>query len=277
MIGAAKSGTTTLHAYLERHPGVYLCQPKEPEFFSDDRVFTRGLDWYRGLFAGAAEGQLCGEASTTYTRWPHTADAAQRIAAAVPDARLIYIMRHPVERAYSHYAHHMRLGVTKSFEAALEESSIYVDCGMYMAQIARYLRWFPRESFLFLLSEDLRADAGATLLAVQRFLGLKALDLTSGGLLTANQSGPDHFIRSRTTGRLRAVPGMSALIDRIPRRWREGIHAAIKRSPIGRRLQQGFVLPPMLPATRQRLLTLFEPANRELADFLGRDLGAWAR
>ena len=107
LIGAMKSGTTTLHAYLSRHPGLFLCTPKEPGFFSRDERYARGLDWYRELFTDAQPEQLCGEASTCYSRWPHFENAAPRIAADVPGAKLLYITRDPVERAYSHYRHLM--------------------------------------------------------------------------------------------------------------------------------------------------------------------------
>ena len=107
VIGAMKAGSTTLHTYLSRHPDLYLHERKEPGFFSREERYARGIEWYRALFADARPDQLCAESSTCYTRWPHFADVAPRIRQHVPEVRFVYIMRDPVARAYSHYAHMM--------------------------------------------------------------------------------------------------------------------------------------------------------------------------
>lgn len=273
LVGAAKSGTTTLYEYLRRHPGVAMCEPKEPEFFSRDDVYARGEGWYRSLFAHCRPDQIAGEASTTYTRWPHTPDAASRLARLLPEAKLVYVMRDPVRRAYSHYAHHMREGATMSFEDALERSSIYVDCGLYLMQIERYLRYFPRESFLFLLLRDLVEEREETLERVQRFLDLPPRPL-GGRPVVANRRADEH-VRRRTTGALRAIPGISPLADRLPRRVRSGFFRLVRNSPLGRRIGRTFRLPPMRPETRRALAERFRDPNRRLGEFLGRDLSHW--
>ncbi|NER32103.1 MAG: sulfotransferase domain-containing protein, partial [Symploca sp. SIO1C4] len=70
IIGAAKSGTTTLYKYLCRHPQICMSNPKEPDFFAIDHIYDQGIDWYSSLFSEARLKQVCGEASTTYTRLP---------------------------------------------------------------------------------------------------------------------------------------------------------------------------------------------------------------
>ena len=119
IIGAAKSATTTLYEYLTRQQAIFMSPEKEPCYFSHDDVYAKGEDWYRSLFAGARDDQICGEASTTYSRWPQYPHAAERIARAIPQARFIYVMRHPVERIYSFYGHRMRLQVTMTLEQFL--------------------------------------------------------------------------------------------------------------------------------------------------------------
>ncbi|MBM4144409.1 MAG: sulfotransferase domain-containing protein [Lentisphaerae bacterium] len=277
IIGAAKGGTTSLQQYLARHPGLFLSTPKEPEFFSDDTVFARGEAWYRGLFRGAREEQLCGEASTTYTRWPHTADAAGRIAARLPGAKLIYIMRHPVERAYSHYAHRMRRRIAMTFEEALERDAVYVDCSLYMKQIRRYLPRFGRDAFLFLLSSDLRRRTAETLARTQEFLGVAAADLMRGGDIDANRGSSEFYVRSLTTEPLKQLPLVSRLAGALPPAVRGRLFEALRTSPVGRWLDRRYRLPPLRPETRQRLLELFREPNRELAAFLERDLSEWDR
>ena len=276
VLGAAKAGTTSLHQYLGRHTYIYMADPKEPQFFSRDEVFARGEQWYRSLFAGARPNQVCGEGSTTYTRWPHTADAATRLCAMLPDVRLIYLMRHPVDRAYSHYAHHMRLGVTKSFERALAQDEIYVDCSLYMKQLERYLRFLPRELILPLLTQDLQERRRETLEQVQRFLDVPVEPIAEPPI-NANVSGSDHFIRRYTTGLVRRLPGSSAVVGRVAPQTRQRAFQWIKRSPVGRLLARGHRLPPMTPQVRAMLLARFREPNRELEAFLGRSLAHWSR
>ena len=135
-----------------------MCTPKEPHFFSHPDVYSRGLSWYKNLFADAKSDQICGEASTTYSRWPQFADVAYRLAQVVPKAKLIYIIRNPVDRSYSHYGHHMRAGVTMTFEEALKRDKVYVNVSLYMMQIQQWLRFFKQEDFYFLLLDDLRLN-----------------------------------------------------------------------------------------------------------------------
>lgn len=277
VIGAAKAGTTTLHRYLQRHPGLFLCEPKEPEFFSRDEVFARGLGWYCSLFSAARSDQLCGEASTTYTRWPHTADAAARIAEVLPRARLVYLLRNPIDRAYSHYAHHMRGGVTMTFEEALDRDSIYVDCGLYMDQIDRYLKYYSRESLLCVMSDELRDAPGRALDAVLAHIGAPPRDLTSDGAIRENVGGTDHFIRAKTTQRLRALPGGRTLGNLLPKMVRQRAFELIRASPVGSRLGAQASVPPMRPETRALLAERFREPNARLAAFLGVDLARWDR
>ncbi|MEX2430634.1 MAG: sulfotransferase, partial [Dehalococcoidia bacterium] len=110
VLGAMKSATTTLCELLATHPQAFVCEPKEPEFFCKDEVYSRGWPWYQSLFRSALHKKAVGEGSTSYTKkllFPRT---ASRIAAHVPDARLIYIVRHPIERIESHWMHSLRAG-----------------------------------------------------------------------------------------------------------------------------------------------------------------------
>lgn len=280
LIGAAKAGTTTLYHYLTRHPGVFMPADKEPGFFSDDCVWSCGWEWYRSLYAGAAAHQVCGEASTTYTRWPHTADVPTRIFQLCPQTKFIYVMRHPVDRAYSHYGHHMRTEVTRTFEEALEHNDIYVDCSLYMQQIDRYLRLFPREQFLFLLLDDLKADAAGLLLEVQRFIGVEPYDLTSDGCIMANRGGARPWINRKLTRQLqslRSVPGVAMAARLVPVSWRRRAFHMLERSSLGAWMGRSYRLPPMLPETRRRLLERFESETLRLEGFLGREIPNWHR
>lgn len=276
IIGAAKSGTTSLYKMLEAHPRVYMPALKEPQFFSNREIHAQGLEWYQSLFAAAAPDQVCGEASTTYSRWPHTEDAAMAIAESLPEVKLIYIMRNPVDRAYSHYSHHMRLNVTKTFEEALKEDDIYTDCGMYYAQIQRYLRFFSKQQFLFLLFDDFTEDPSTVIEKICRFLDIPPPPQAKQRTVIANASGPDHYIRQRTTLRLRKLPGVSFIADNLPQPLRKFAYTAIKESPLGKRYAREAKLEPMAIGTRRMLNDLFSEPNRQLGEFLERDLSIWS-
>lgn len=277
IIGAAKSGTSSLVQYLMRHPQIFMSANKEPEYYSRDAVYAQGIDWYRGLFAAARDDQICGEGSTTYSRWPHTPDVPERIERDIPGAKFVYIMRHPVARTYSHYAHHMRTGVTMTFEQALERDAIYVDCSRYIRQIERYLQRFDRERFLFLFQHDLKNDPRSILDRTQKHLAVKPCDLMAGGEASFNVGGPDHYLRNRTTKRLRRVKPISWLADRMPAGVKDAAFSLLKRSFIGRRIEAENQIPPMKEETRRRLLDLFADETAQLERFLDVELPAWKK
>lgn len=279
IIGASKSGTTTLWQHLRRHPGVFLTEPKEPEFFSKEERRALGLDAYKALFAAAAPDQVCGEASTTYTRWPHFGDVPARIAEVMPDARLIYMMRHPVDRTYSNYCHRMRLDVPRmTFEEALERDSMFMDTSMYMAQIEKYLAHFPRSALLPVLLDDLKADPGETLRRVLAHIGVSEIALKVAGPIESNTiaDASDDYARQRLRKFKRFTPGYQKIKHLIPDRIKDRALAAMTGSRLGARLKRGYSPSPLQPETRRRLLEVFEEPNRRLARFLDRDLSMWS-
>jgi len=284
IIGAAKSGTTTLYAYLGRHPRIFMSTIKEPEFFALDSVYDRGLDWYTSLFKDAAMDQLCGEASTAYTRWPQLPEAAPRIARVLPNARLIYVMRHPIERAYSHYVHRVtrelypHQPIRWTFEEHVRRDPMCLDGSRYLEQIERYTPFFPRESFLFLLMEDLNKKPVETLRRVWQFLGIDEITVEDTDL-KSNESREirEGRIRRYTTSPVRAIPGVGRLTAVLPRSWKNRLYTVLHRSPYGRWVERRHTPPPMLPQTRAKLVEQLRTPNDRLADFLGRDLSHWNR
>jgi hypothetical protein len=285
IIGAAKSGTTTLYQYLCQHPKIYMSHPKEPDFFALDSQYAKGLDWYRGLFATATADQICGEASTTYSRLQQHPEAAKRIAANLPRVKLIYIMRHPVERAYSFYVHRLKgsryrpeFAVAKTFEETIKQQSEFLDSSYYLYQIEEYLHFFSKESFLFLLMEDLIQDPAKTVNQVFKFLEVDSqVDVINGSPIVANKAtdNPAWAVRSQLTSPFKAIPGVKALTSVLPRNFKDVAYQAIKRLNYDRWLQQQYLPPAMLPETRQKLLLQFDESNQKLAEFLNRDLSHW--
>jgi len=290
LLGAMKSGTTTLHEYLDAHPGLFMCTPKEPQFFSRDPVYARGFDWYRGLFAGARADQKCGEASTCYTRHPYFGDVAKKVREHLPDARFLYLMRHPVERAYSHYRHLMQERSLAnepilSFERALLEIPEIVETSLYLRQLETWFARFPRERFHLIVLDDLEQDPERVLRGIQDFLGVAQVDLVRERTVVANQAGTRIPYRGmdRLLARARKLPLLSNVVDVIPRDARRRARAWIADSPLAhvlmrRKLKEhASALSALEPATRAQLLARFETPTRELEAFLGRRLEAWFR
>jgi hypothetical protein len=276
LIGAAKSGTTALQAYLCNHPRVLMTNPKEPEFFSRQEVFEKGEAWYRDLYRKADATMCRGEASTTYTRWPHTLDSAALIKEWTSTRKFIYIVRSPVDRAFSHYAHHMRKGVTMTFEQAIESDTIYFDCGDYMRQLDRYRQHFSDESFLVLLAEDLARNPVEVLGKVQEFLGLPnhcVADIE----IQRNANSESHFLRSKTTGMLRSIKGISPVIDLLPRVLRHKLFHVFENSKLGRFISSKHHVQKMQPETRAELTNRYRDSVHALSEFIKRDLSHWLR
>lgn len=177
IIGAAKSGTTSLYEQLRRHPDV--CMPprrwKEPTFFSEHARgrWARGLDWYCSLFSHHRGEAAVGEASTSYTKAPYYGDAADKIASVLPAARLIYLVRDPVDQVISHYRHMVfHDGLRLPFDRALDEKPFLVETARYAFQLAPYRRRFPRDRILVVPFERFVTDPVAECKRICRFLDI---------------------------------------------------------------------------------------------------------
>jgi hypothetical protein len=287
IIGAAKSGTTNLARGLGRHPQVFLCPIKEPEFFSHDEKFARGLDWYTGLFAPAREGQVCIEASTSYTRHPQHPEVARRLHRQCPGAKLIYLMRHPVDRAYSHFIHRYTKElypdrpIDRTFEQHVLEDPMCVDSSDYRLQIAKTLEHFPREQVLFLFTHELAADAAGTLRKVCAFLNLPSPPPPNAAARgkgdTAGIAFLEGRVRTAVTDRIKALPGASVLLPIVPREVREAGYRCLRGLGLGRRVARALEAPPLSPETRSLLLRRFHDSNRWVADLTGANLSHWDR
>jgi len=293
--GAPKAGTTALHAALAQHPELYLSAVKEPKFFltdgppptqggpGDAKTYREHV-WrrpdYEALFEAAPPGTLRGE-STPFYLYRH--DAQQRIKALVPAARLIIVVRDPIERAHSNWTHLWSAGLDPIDDfvraCAAEEQRIaagwadfwhYKHIGLYGEQLRHLYTVFPREQVLVFRYRDLVDDPPGTLDRICGFLGVSQgiIDHMPRENVTAH---PEHTRRhqhmsrilraaSAVTTRLPGHPGR-AMIDRLESSLQEG--AAPRR--------------PLTWAERQALLPYFEADIRLLEDLTGEDFGNWRR
>ena len=238
IIGAQKSGTTTLRSLLDQHPGIYMAKSDEPpfeelHFFDHDGKWSRGFDWYRSHFFRSE--LLQGEKTPNYLS---DLNAQQRMFATVPDARLIIMLRNPVDRAYSAWNQfNQQLEISSqwgweemAFEQAFERGvreregvfANLIGSGMYMPQISHLLRFYSRDQIHILITERFRLAPEDEYRKVLAFLGLTP----EGGVDFMN-----HNVR---------------------------------------RYSQ-----PMAQATRQRLGQFYQPYNELLFRFLGERVAEW--
>jgi hypothetical protein len=173
IVGAAKSGTTSLYRYLRDHPQVFMAESKELKFFSSKTRWRLGPGWYARQFEAASGAVAVGEASPSYTRYPLHQGVPERVAQVIPDARLVYLVRHPIERMRSHYLHRLLQGKELApLDDAVTADPSYLDTSRYAMQIEQYLEWFPPEQLLVVTADALRRDRLDTLGRVCQFLGV---------------------------------------------------------------------------------------------------------
>jgi hypothetical protein len=162
IIGAMKAGSTTLHGWLADQSEVAMAVWKEPSFFSRHDRYAKGVAWYQGLFGTDIAGKITGEASTSYTSPRYAVRAAQRMATHIPNTRLIYLVRHPLDRARSHFRHQVQRGrERRTFQVAVSDpEALYLAQSMYWRCLEPYTRCFPREQILVVRLEDLAEGGG---------------------------------------------------------------------------------------------------------------------
>ena len=151
IIGAMKCATSTLYEQLENQCSIFMVAPKEPNFFSDDDVYDRGISWYRSLYERTTDKSLLrGEASTHYTKLPtYTCTVARLSAHLSPDIKLIYVVRHPIERIVSHYIHEWtRNNIKEEINAAIKMYPELIDYGRYYYQLKPYSEVFNKIAVL---------------------------------------------------------------------------------------------------------------------------------
>jgi hypothetical protein len=207
VIGAMKAGTTSLHEWLDAQPEVWGVPVKEPHFFSQDGVWERGVDWYRDLFADAPPGALAGESSTSYADPEYIDRVVERMRTLLPDARLIYVVRHPIDRLRSDYVHSVGEArqVLPLREAVLEPDCGHVVRSMYDRCIGPYRAAFSRDQLLVVTFEDLVRAPHRAWDAVLAHLGLpqRAAPATLHNATDERRSSPQLKRWLRRTGLLK--------------------------------------------------------------------------
>lgn len=277
LIGAMKAGTTSLYHYVSAHPQVATTQYKAPEFFVEESNWHRGIEWYRRQFPPTGPDVLAiGEASNAYAKFPRHSGVPKRIAACLPDVRLVYAVRDPVARIRSHYQTRLAEGSEKAaFADAVFDNPIYLDYSRYALQIEQYLEHFPREQLLVITSEDLRSSREATMRRVYDFVGVDP-EFAPADLDRDFYRTKDRAVRSPVPLRLRKY-----LKRRFPatRRFKElendtlsALRRLTGRGDGGAARPASFVVPDQV---RDRIAAELADDVRRLRGYLGPDFDGW--
>jgi predicted RNA binding protein with dsRBD fold (UPF0201 family) len=294
LIGAMKAGTTSFAKYLGLHNKVFMANPKEPQFFSRDEVYQLGIEWYAELFAGAGPEHTLGEASTCYSRRLQYPFAAERLHTHLPNARLIYVLRHPVDRLYSNYVYHLQgmegrqgADVMSIDEFLREFEDAALDAGNYIAQIEHYLHLFEESRLKCLLYDDIFSTSSKVVTEVIRnvftFLGLEYTEVGDLRKIRENSRGTyhaKHTINSALSNIRERFPAKQ-VVDVLPSQIRSSLrHAAVRfllNSQYGSRQARRFVdsVPRLSPTARRALCQHYRPSVLKLEEFLGRRLRHW--
>lgn len=283
ILGAAKSGTTSLYAYLTQHPDVFFPIEKEPHFFDDSKVFNYGMMWYvNKYYRKAGEHPARGDATPVL----HLPITAERIADLYGDQKdtlkFIVMLRDPVDRAWSHYLHRVRFAEeTETFQRALEleEERLtrnphawvgYFQDGLYAAQIMVWLQYFDVSQFKFLLSQDLKHSPETIMADLFDFLDVFSEVTVNTGFQTNVAAAPKY----PTLMRLIAEPPtyISAPIRLItPHTTRKRI-----RSYFRRKNSKPFAQKPSLDAKiSAELRRRYQSDIIQLEKLLNLDLSQW--
>jgi Sulfotransferase domain len=277
VVGAARAGTSSLWAYLDQHPQIFMSRRKEPHFFTDHRpsIVTPVSDeqTYLNLFARARPGQILGEASPSYLTDPPAPAAIARVS---PDARIVAILRDPVARAHSAYWHRRRYGkdqrsFLEAIQTQLAEPDLgppgkgYLRGGLYAEAIRRYLETFGSERVLVLFLTELAADTRGELKRIFEFLGV---DPTAAERMRLPVRNATSLPRNALVGRLYRSAGLRALGRRLVP---DSLHATAENVL----LMRGGT-PPLDPEARRLMEAFYAPEPAALEQLLGRPV-PWAR
>jgi len=289
IVGAPKCGTTALYTYLQDHPRIFMPEHKEPHYFGSDLDFRDqqppGPREYAALFEPAGPDERAGEASVFYLR---SERAAEEIHACCPDARILVMLRDPVDMLHSFHGQRVFNGTEDlDFAAALEAESArrrgerlprqvglfqglqYRALAAFAEQIRRYLDRFGRGAVWIALYDDFREDPAGTVRDACRFIGVEPWAPDSLPVVNAHKEARSGWLRDLQWRKPETLRKVVRLL----------VPSTAMRRRMGRRLRRWNtrVTPraPMDPELRERLRRELAPQVEELAALIDRDLSAW--
>ncbi len=279
--GTMKGGTTSLYHYLKDHPEIYFPRIKEVHYFNSN--YHKGIEWYKRFFRGVTlRHKAIGEVTPAYMYFE---DVPERIHEVLPDVKLIFILRNPIKRAYSHYWHSVRRGAEfLPFEEAIkiEKERIskgrpykgwysYLDRGKYIQQIKRFLKYFSKDQMLILITEELNQNLRENIMKVFKFINVECNFYNPNWKNKRYNPGmsPRNLTLQLTLNKI------GAQVNKVGKGYRK-LLSIIRKNNLARKLLFVPGYPKMSYETMINLDKYFKKYNQKLETFLGKKLTSWS-
>jgi Sulfotransferase domain len=271
IIGAPKAGTTSLHAYLAGHPDIHMSDPKELYFF-DDPAYEMRREWYESHFE--TDAPLRGEATPHYAMYPYYAGVPERIHRLIPDVKLVYLVRDPLEQIVSHCVQLYTNGYCADAAELLADTEREDNPGIcpsrYATQVRRYLEFFDESQLLVVDQRALKEDRVHTVGEVFRFLGADphAADIDLDGELNARADKYEYTRAGELLwSRLLSPVGRAVMPLPLRNRIRRRVTDTLPRRRVAS--------PTLTDELRAKLVPTLEPEVAWLRQFTGQAFPTW--
>ncbi len=281
IVGAPKAGTTSLYYYLAEHPDIFMSTPKEINYFSKSELDKQGLYYkdlklkniadYESLFKNAIHKKVIGEASVSYLFYP---EIPKKIFEYNPKAKIIILLRNPVDRGFSHYSMDLKLGKVKvPFDKIISKTESikylnlfyqqYFELGLYYNQVKRYMDTFGRDQVKIILTEYLNNDINKTLGTIFNYLDIPNMNIpgvkTKYNVNREPKSNALNKLYSINTLRL----AISSTLSINKKECVKKIFFTDKNKP------------KIAPKTKEYLKHIYKPDIIKLESLISRNLSSW--
>lgn len=271
VIGAMKCGTSSLYHYLTLHPDVFMSTPKELDFFIKTMNWNKGIKWYESHFrenGKASKIKIYGEASTNYSKHPTFIGVPSRMYSLLPDVKLIYLIRNPIDRIVSHYIHNYYDELEdRSFSEILSnfDNNHYINCSKYYMQLEQYLNYYPKKNILVIATEELNKFPQDTMKRLFNFLNIDASFYSQKFTKVIHKTAEKG--RRNAIGRLISkIPIRKLLASFLPQFF-QTIYRKVALSQIDR--------PILDNNTRKKLVEYLKDDIDQLKNYTGNDFRYW--
>jgi hypothetical protein len=264
--GTQKSGTTSLYNLLVQHPEIGMSDIKEIHFFDVDSKFHKGISWYEQFFENCKGKKAIGEATPHYYRLKYV---PERVKAALGEIKLIFLLRNPIDRAWSNYHFNIGRGAElRSFTEAIETDDgwhRYIEKGFYFKFIKKWLQHFSRDSLKIVIFEEMISESLRVLNQIASFLDVNE----EFSEYTSVRSNPTSIPRNKAIQFAMYCYASLRLYKLLP----EAGKVLMRNSLKGKLMRFGY--PEMEPKVREHLHALFGSENSQLESFIGRNIYYW--
>jgi len=273
LVGAQKSGTTSLADYLDQHPNIVLSNPKETHYLTS--VKHPSESWYRSCYGNTNDSVILLDASTSYSMKPLSdkslnIDEGRKMLLGIPEkikgmsseAKIIYLVRDPIKRAFSHYVHYLRANYEhRGFMDAINNDPMYLEAGYYAKQIDPYLKLFDRENVLVIFFEEFVNDPIKKVEECFDFIGL---DKTQ--MLVKSKAKNEGFVFNSFGSALNHGNLAKVISSLVPESLKPSLKKMLTKKP-----------PIMTTEEMDYLAHYYRVKNRELEKMLDKKIDFWGR